>query len=113
MHMRDTRHKMRDARCGYGRRRTLPRFENSRNVEMTTQHMLGGLGRRLLVLDGDLGMGVCFWNREALICQERHVTRNASAASWYLLASPEKSFRQSCAIMNVSGHGVFENLGSL
>jgi hypothetical protein len=49
---------------------TLRRFENSRNVEMRTVRLpkdLAGLGKGLLVLDGDFGVGVCFWNRERLL----------------------------------------------
>ena len=54
-----------------------PRFDNSRNVEMTTQHVLGGLGQRFLVLDGDLGPRVGSGNREALFFQQRHMLLDA------------------------------------
>jgi hypothetical protein len=55
-----------------GRQTGLPCFENSRNVEMTTVRLprdLTGLGEGLLVLYGDLGVGVCFWNREGLLLE--------------------------------------------
>jgi hypothetical protein len=50
----------------------LPRFENSRNVEMRTVRLpkdLAGLGEGLLVLYDDFGIGVCFWNREGLLLE--------------------------------------------
>lgn len=45
-----------------GGRRQLPRFENSQNVEITIQKILGSRGQGLLVLDDDPGVGVSLRN---------------------------------------------------
>ncbi len=38
---------------------------------------LAGLGEGLLVLYGDFGIGVCFWNREGLLLEQFYVFLHA------------------------------------
>src|SRR6266545_7013158 len=47
---------------------------------MTTVRLpkdLAGLGEGLLVLYGDFGIGVCFWNREGLLLEQFYVFLHA------------------------------------
>ena len=56
---------------------TFREFSKRRNVNSKTTKDLAGLGEGLLVLYGDFGIEVCFWNREGLLLEQFYVFLHA------------------------------------
>ncbi len=52
-------------------------FSKRRNDACRIPKDLAGLGQGLLVLYGDFGVGVCFWNREGLLLEQFYVFLHA------------------------------------